>query len=244
MTDKQIIIDGVDVSGCPYYIDSDGSCSSHDCECIKCIHNVCFYKDYKAKEQECEALQMSENEAGEIIAELQAYKDINEDFKTAWEELKAENEELKKIINEAKNSNLDLKSFLVGEAVQNEYEQQLDQLKAENESLKDSLKMFSSTLDWALKSQVGLYKRQIDSSVPDDWEYEEVLVLVEQYIEKLKQTLAEIKEIAEGMHDLWINKTPYTDINNLVKHILECELNRIRYKLDEIIECEVENDNK
>ena len=94
MTDKQIIIDGVDISGCPYYIDSEGGCSSHDCECIKCIHNVCFYKDYKAKEQECEALQMSENEAREIIAELQAYKDINEDFKTAWEELKTENEEL------------------------------------------------------------------------------------------------------------------------------------------------------
>ena len=56
MTDKQIIIDGVDVSGCPYYIDSEGSCSSQDCECIKCIHNVCFYKDYKAKEQECEEL--------------------------------------------------------------------------------------------------------------------------------------------------------------------------------------------
>ena len=65
----------------------------------------------KHKEQECEALQMSENEAGEIIAELKAYKDVNEDFKTAWKELKAENEELKKIINEAKNSNLDLKSF-------------------------------------------------------------------------------------------------------------------------------------
>ena len=56
MTDKQIIIDGVDVSECPYYIDSEGACSSHDCECIKCIHNVCFYKDYKAKEQECEKL--------------------------------------------------------------------------------------------------------------------------------------------------------------------------------------------
>ena len=56
MTDKQIIIDGVDVSGCPYYIHKDGSCSSHDCECIKCIDNVCFYKDYKAKDQECEEL--------------------------------------------------------------------------------------------------------------------------------------------------------------------------------------------
>ena len=84
---------------------------------------------YKAKEQECEALQINEKEAGEIIAELKAYKDVNEDFKTAWEELKAENEELKKIINEAKNSKLDLKSFLVGEAIQKEYEQQLDQLE-------------------------------------------------------------------------------------------------------------------
>lgn len=32
------------------------------------------------------------------IAELQAYKDVNEDFKTAWEELKAENERLKEKI--------------------------------------------------------------------------------------------------------------------------------------------------
>lgn len=29
------------------------------------------------------------------IAELEAYKDVNEDFKTAWEDLKAENERLK-----------------------------------------------------------------------------------------------------------------------------------------------------
>ena len=59
-------------------------------------------------------------------------------------------------------------------------------------------------------------------------------------VDEYKQTLTEIKEIAEGMHDLWINKTPYTDINNLAEHLLECELNRIRYKLDEIRECEIE----
>ena len=62
-------------------------------------------------------------------------------------------------------------------------------------------------------------------------------------VDEYKQTLAEIKEIAECMHDLWINKTTYTDMDNLVKHLLECELNRIRYKLDEISECEVENEN-
>lgn len=65
----------------------------------------------------------------------------------------------------------------------------------------------------------------------------------EQQINKLATCIEDIKDIAEGMHDLWINKTPYTDMDNLVKHLLECELNRIRYKLDEISECEIENDN-
>lgn len=100
MTDKQIIIDGVDVSGCKNF--SCGKCEEEnkiprtinhftaDCR----MYPNCYYKQLKAKEKECE--------------------------------------ELKKIINEAKNSNLDLKSFLVGEAVQSEYEQQLDQLKAKN----------------------------------------------------------------------------------------------------------------
>ena len=66
--------------------------------------------------------------------------------------------------------------------------------------------------------------------------YYKQLKAKEQECDELKKTLIEIKEIAEGMHDLWINKTPYTDINNLVEHLLECELNRIRYKLDEISE--------
>lgn len=79
MTDKQIIIDGVDVSGCPYYIDSEGVCSSHDCECIKCIHNVCFYKDYKAKEQECEKLkwylkEIRDDELKNLDIELDEYE--------------------------------------------------------------------------------------------------------------------------------------------------------------------------
>ena len=149
---------------------------------------------------------------------------------------------MKKIINETKSSSLDLKSFLVGEAVQNEYEQQLDQLKAENESLKDSLKMFSSTLDWALKSQVGLYKRQIDSSVPDDWEYEEVLVLVEQYIEKIKQTLAEIKEIAEVEIECKTYEIENDCFNETRCKALNEHIDFIKQILQKI--SEVENDNR
>ena len=70
MTNKQIIIDGVDVSGCPHYIHKDGSCSSHDCECIKCVHNACFYKDYKAKEQECKELKETLTKIKEIAEVL------------------------------------------------------------------------------------------------------------------------------------------------------------------------------
>ena len=104
MTDKQIIIDGIDVSGCIYYQYNMCTATKDDYgDCSLCCQdydmNDCYYKQLKRKEQECE--------------------------------------ELKKIINEAKNSNLDLKSFLVGEAVGNEYEQQLDQLKQTFAEIKD-----------------------------------------------------------------------------------------------------------
>jgi hypothetical protein len=46
-------------------------------------------------------------------------------------------------------------------------------------------------------------------------------------VEEIKEKLKEIKEIAQGMHDLWANKTPYTDIYKLVEHLSRTELNRI-----------------
>lgn len=104
MEDKQIIIDVSKCKECGLR-NCEGTliywCHTYDDHCAD--FNDCYYKQLKAKEQECE--------------------------------------ELKKIINEAKNSKLDLKSFLVGEAIQNEYEQQLNQLKAENDELKKLLKV-------------------------------------------------------------------------------------------------------
>ena len=99
------------------------------------------------------------------IAELSANLEVKEQ----------ECERLHKIINEAKNSKLDLKSFLVGEAIQNEYEQQLDQLKAENEELEKELRQKKMTI-----------------LMNNDHYFE-----VDQENKKLKQTLTEIKEIAE-----------------------------------------------
>ena len=107
MTDKQIIIDGVDVSECPYYIHKDGSCSSHDCECVKCVHNVCFYKDYKRKEQECEELKkwlpivarLEEQFKSHEKAKGIDYKTYAEQVFTELGQLKAENDEFKKKCN-------------------------------------------------------------------------------------------------------------------------------------------------
>ncbi len=62
MTDKQIIIDGVDVSGCEYLdnIDFDELClmlsSPYECQ-VNCSNKPnCYYKQLKRKEQECEEL--------------------------------------------------------------------------------------------------------------------------------------------------------------------------------------------
>lgn len=55
-----------------------------------------FFKTYVTPEQKiCNLLRAN--------AELKAYKDVNEDFKTAWEELKAENAELREKLKGYKN---------------------------------------------------------------------------------------------------------------------------------------------
>ena len=90
MTDKQIIIDGVDVSGCNYYQysmctatkDNYGDCSFY---CKDYEMNYCYYKQLKRKEQECEELRQYhnkcciefENEKQEL---LERYNQVSRDF--------------------------------------------------------------------------------------------------------------------------------------------------------------------
>ena len=209
MTDKQIIIDGVNVSGCEKQGETIAGITCGNGERIRLANEIitkhklckdnpnCVYKQLKAKEQECE--------------------------------------ELKKIINEAKNSNLDLKSFLVGEAVQNEYEQQLDQLKSENDGLKTMLKDLSyenQKFCYQIEEQTKQlepfkdeYFKGLDNVAIAKLAKKSIRITAEN--SKLEQTLIEIKEIAE-----WHTTSADTeDVQEDIKQILQ--------KISEL-----ENDNK
>ena len=59
MTDKQIIIDNIDVSGCDFYIDSKNlefNCKQTPQSYFCKNQPNCYYKQLKRKEQECEEL--------------------------------------------------------------------------------------------------------------------------------------------------------------------------------------------
>lgn len=60
MTNKQIIINGVDVSKCNYFNNTDKSCCEERCSefgCAICNDRPnCYYKQLAYKEQECEKL--------------------------------------------------------------------------------------------------------------------------------------------------------------------------------------------
>ena len=164
MTDKQIIIDGADVSGCIYFkmnnkIPMCRACNSGAGSPYCEYHKDCYYKQLKRKEQECEILQMSENEAKEIIAEL----------------------------------------------------------KAENDTLRQFLSKEPLALQ-ALQSAYSSYKKSADVF------YE----MVKQY----KQTLTEIKEIAEYEFKELMNAEDYHNMTEILQQILQ-----------EISECEVENEH-
>ena len=144
MTDKQIIIDGVDVSGCEDY-KCDGTCANSayhlfnfETKYANCQNPNCYYKQLKRKEQECEKLKTQYN----------CYACGTCNGKEDYRNLEKHHIGLRK-------------SF-------DELHKQLDQLKAENKELKEELE-----------------------ELKEENEYNEANAI------EFKQTLTEIKEIAE-----------------------------------------------
>ena len=85
MTDKQIIIDGCDVSGCEW-ISEVGLDSEYICKCNSpnktsgyCKYNPnCCYKQLKRKEQECEELKEENENLKTELKDLYYEMEMNE----------------------------------------------------------------------------------------------------------------------------------------------------------------------
>jgi predicted RNase H-like nuclease (RuvC/YqgF family) len=135
MTDKQIIIDGVDVSKCSYFQQEDDeyTCGAEECNgaivaCRACDN--CYYKQLKRSEAQCEAMFVS-------------HTDLEKKYKRKEQEC----EELKDLAahnGRVCNTRLDKIDELEHDI--NELNGQLDQLKAENEELKKCYKNNSALL--------------------------------------------------------------------------------------------------
>ena len=151
MTDKQIIIDGIDVSGCVRLQDDNISCELGG----KCQGwDNCYYKNWQRKEQEVDMLKaenerlkrrgtpplidvvltenkLLEQENEELKEKVKKYGEINKQETKDYAELKAENEDLKEYIKHLHN-------LCVNETdKQYKYKQTLDEIKdiAENGKL-------------------------------------------------------------------------------------------------------------
>ena len=181
MTDKQIIID---VSKCKEYglRNCEGKlihwCHTYDDHCQD--FDNCYYKQLKAKEQECERLSNDNHTLlvtrQKLLNDLWIAEESLKDFKEICDKQCEQLEAYKMEAEEGKEINAELKAELTrancqiadDEILQCDMREAIEELKAENDELKD---IRDSNFLHALEEQ----KRA----------------------DKLSKTLTEIKEIAE-----------------------------------------------
>lgn len=137
MTDKQIIIDGVDVSGCKYY--DDETCCNEDVFTLDCENTNCMYKQLKRKEQEYEELRKYHNKCCEEFENekqklIDKYNQFSKDFfigkyckKEYCELLKAKEQECEELKNKIEFMEGYIKTV----------EKARDELERENKSSKE-----------------------------------------------------------------------------------------------------------
>lgn len=146
MTDKQIMIDDVDVSGCSYHykhtrvclvkMDAAGryyNCANwHDCDFKKLSQKL------KAKEQECEMLKLSEKSLTETI----------ENIARGFEELKADNKHLNDLLNQALKENEELQQLKDEDSLRvTQLATKCSQLVRENKELKKDYSLLQLSYD-------------------------------------------------------------------------------------------------
>ena len=128
MTDKQIIIDGVDVHWCEHYTGNIGYLTDKNWTCRAKIQGAkcedwsnCYFKRWQRKEQECEELKAK-------------FQDMKKSRDIALKEYNEEFEYKRQITVE----HLEQKKELL---------KQLDQLKTENEELKKQNNQFDNGIN-------------------------------------------------------------------------------------------------
>ena len=121
MTDKQIIIDGVDVSKCMFfnknykedYVQIKNFCELQYISCKEFDCANCYFKKWKRKEQECEQLINKLNSNIERMnAQNEKLHNENKELKAQLEQQKKENEEFKEKLSQAKDITEPLNSEL------------------------------------------------------------------------------------------------------------------------------------
>lgn len=192
MTDKQMIIDDVDVSKCNYFNNTDKSyceecCSEFGCAICNDRPN-CYYKQLKRKENELEELRQYHNKCCEEFKKekqdlIDKYNQLSINFYNgdycntehcsllkAKEYHQKECEELKKerdTLSATRNKLLD-DLWVVEENLKdytehfNKASDELDQLKAENEELKQTLTEIKPILELYANSKIG--EEQLDGT--------------------------------------------------------------------------------
>lgn len=170
----------------------------------------------------------SVNNVEKLNRKVKYYKTYNIRLRNDLTELKEllsrkeqECESLNNIINEAKNSKLDLKSFLVGEAIQKEYEQQLDQLKAENDELKDD-KIYLQDRVGKLERAILRRNDELDPLKSDNKHLNDLLNQALKELEEHREALEKIKNITYEL-----TNEEYTDF-------IECKQKQILQICDEV----------
>ena len=209
MTDKQMIIDGIDVSGCESFC--NGICCKvgfgDDASCK--LFSDCHYKLYKRKEQECEELRQYHNKCCEENAKketewLEKYNQNSRGFCNG-DYCNTEHCSLLK----AKEQECEKWKAIIGEAqIEQGKLQQLDELKKENEESKNAYTRLNS-----------LYNDNCN------------------YTYKLEQTLTEIAEMCNSVENIENVKSlydaalsgMYLQAKKILQKINECDIKEFNF---------------
>lgn len=236
MTDKPIIVNGIDVSGCEYCLKMTKYRCTIQRDVYKCLceeNPNCYYKQLKRKEQECEV----------IVADAEVtYTHLEHRIEMCdllGKSLKVKEQECERL-EEANNTLTVTREKLLGDLYiveenlkdyiehYNRQSEELDQLKVERDKIKaignnyfDEYEMCCLDLPDAIDSLLKRYDSIFAIFKKERKEFKEEC-------DKFKQTLTEVKEIVLG-----------------VRNYLDCPSPRdVRYEMDIILQkiSEVENE--